>query len=82
MITPSSCHQQWHRPGVKASDRWRQFHAAVEESVTPPSAALSTLAMLREVIAQALRYWSVAALREKWNTRAIVIPGDEPVTRG
>ncbi len=32
MITPSSCHQQRHRPGVKApSDRWRQFHAAVEE---------------------------------------------------
>ena len=38
--------------------------------------------MLREVIAQALRYWSVATLREKWNTRVIVISGDEPVTRG
>ena len=51
-------------------------------SVTPPSASLSTLAMLGEVIAQALRYWSVATLREKWNTRVIVISGDEPVTRG
>jgi methyltransferase len=32
--------------------------------------------------AQALRYWSVAALGERWNTRIIVIPESAPVCRG
>ena len=51
-------------------------------SVIPPSAVMSTLALLGEIIAQAIRYWSVATLGEKWNTRVIVIAGDQPVTRG
>jgi methyltransferase len=32
--------------------------------------------------AQALRYWAVATLGERWNTRVIVIPGAAPVTGG
>ena len=32
--------------------------------------------------AQALRYWAIASLGERWNTRIIVVPGVEPVTRG
>lgn len=32
--------------------------------------------------AQALRYWAIASLGERWNTRIIVVPGLSPVTRG
>ena len=32
--------------------------------------------------AQALRYWSVASLGSRWNTRIIVFPGMPPVKRG
>jgi len=32
--------------------------------------------------AQALRWWAVAALGERWNTRIIVVPGVAPVTGG
>jgi methyltransferase len=46
----------------------------------PP--ALSIAALAGEAAAQALRYWSAATLGQKWNTRIIVIPGEEPVTGG
>ncbi|MHB8799570.1 MAG: isoprenylcysteine carboxyl methyltransferase family protein [Thermoanaerobaculia bacterium] len=32
--------------------------------------------------AQALRWWAVAALGHRWNTRIIVVPGGSPVTGG
>jgi methyltransferase len=32
--------------------------------------------------AQALRYWAIATLGERWNTRVIVLPDSEPVTGG
>lgn len=32
--------------------------------------------------AQALRYWAIRTLGDRWNTRVIVVPGDEPVTAG
>src|SRR5229473_960729 len=32
--------------------------------------------------AQALRYWAVASLGDRWNVRVIVVPGDVPVQRG
>ncbi len=32
--------------------------------------------------AQALRWWAVATLGRRWNTRIIVVPGDAPVTGG
>ena len=32
--------------------------------------------------AQALRWWAIASLGDRWNTRVIVVPGDEPVTKG
>jgi methyltransferase len=32
--------------------------------------------------AQVLRYWSVATLGARWNTRILVIPGSMPVCRG
>jgi methyltransferase len=34
------------------------------------------------VLAQALRYWAIATLGERWNSRIIVVPGLEPVTGG
>jgi methyltransferase len=32
--------------------------------------------------AQALRYWAIASLGDRWNVRVIVVPGDEPVVSG
>ncbi|MBS1152441.1 MAG: hypothetical protein H6Q89_4139 [Myxococcaceae bacterium] len=32
--------------------------------------------------AQALRYWAISTLGDKWNTRVIVLPGTPPVTGG
>lgn len=34
------------------------------------------------VAAQGLRYWAIATLGERWNSRIIVVPGLEPVTGG
>lgn len=34
------------------------------------------------VLAQCLRWWCIAALGRRWNTRVIVIPGLAPVRRG
>ncbi len=33
-------------------------------------------------VAQGLRYWSITALGERWNTRLIVLPGAAPVMSG
>ena len=43
---------------------------------------LSVMAWVGEAGAQAIRYWSVAALGERWNTRIIVIPNTPPVMLG
>lgn len=32
--------------------------------------------------AQGLRWWAIRTLGERWNTRVIVVPGEEPVTTG
>lgn len=32
--------------------------------------------------AMALRYWAIAALGERWNTRVIVVPGDPAIVSG
>ncbi len=34
------------------------------------------------VLAQALRYWAVATLGERWMTRVVVVPGDSPIVSG
>ncbi|MHB1047256.1 MAG: isoprenylcysteine carboxyl methyltransferase family protein [Thermoanaerobaculia bacterium] len=46
----------------------------------PGAAGFAALAVA--VGAQALRWWAVAALGERWNTRVIVVPGVSPVTSG
>ncbi len=48
----------------------------------PIPAALSTGALMVAAGAQALRYWAVWTLGERWNTRIIVIPGAPPVIGG
>jgi methyltransferase len=34
------------------------------------------------VLAQALRWWCIASLREQWNTRVVIVPGLPLVDRG
>lgn len=34
------------------------------------------------LLTQALRWWAVASLGDRWNVRVIVVPGDAPVRRG
>jgi methyltransferase len=66
------------------------FHAlfiigcAVEATFRDPQvpAFISRIAVIGEVGAQALRYWSVATLGERWNTRIIVDANQVPITTG
>jgi len=48
----------------------------------PFPGALGWAALGAALGAQALRYWSVAALGPRWNTRIIVLLGAAPVVRG
>src|SRR5258708_38131900 len=43
---------------------------------------IAGIALFAEVAAQALRYWAVATLGERWNTRIVVTPEKTPVTTG
>ena len=45
-----------------------------------PTLAWTMLAL--EVASQALRWWCIATLGHRWNTRVIVVPGLAPVTSG
>jgi len=48
----------------------------------PFPAALGWAALAGALLAQALRYWAITTLGERWNTRIIVLPDAEPVTAG
>lgn len=48
----------------------------------PFPGALGWAALGAAVLAQALRYWAISALGDRWNSRIIVIPGLAPVTGG
>jgi methyltransferase len=43
---------------------------------------LYVAALIGALAAQALRYWAISALGERWNTRVIVLPGVPPVVAG
>lgn len=63
------------------------FHAAflgscVLETLLRAPMTFSLLAFVGVLIAQALRWWAIATLGERWNTRIIVVPGDAPTTGG
>lgn len=44
--------------------------------------ALGWAALVGSTLAQALRYWAIATLGDRWNTRVIVLPNAPPVTGG
>ncbi len=59
--------------------------ACATEAVFVPRrvpAVVQLAALIAALGAQALRYWAVWTLGDRWNTRIIVIPGAEPVTAG
>jgi methyltransferase len=53
---------------------------AVLHPEPPPPVALAAVGGV--LAAQALRWWAVATLGERWSTRIVVLPGAEPVTGG
>lgn len=48
----------------------------------PFPGALGWAALAAVLGAQALRYWAIATLGWRWNTRIVVLPGAAPVTAG
>jgi methyltransferase len=54
--------------------------ALVRRPDVPPGLAWSMLAVV--VASQALRWWCIATLGRRWNTRVIVVPDLPPVTHG
>jgi methyltransferase len=48
----------------------------------PFPGGLGWLALGAALGAQALRYWAIWALGDRWNTRIVVVPGEPPVVRG
>ena len=56
------------------------IEAWVRRPDVSPALAWSMLVLV--VAAQALRWWCIATLGHRWNTRVIVIPGLAPVTAG
>lgn len=53
--------------------------AALHRPFLPALAAVATAGV---VAAQGLRYWAVATLGERWNTRILVVPGSPAVSHG
>lgn len=53
---------------------------AVARPAPPPRIALAAAAGV--LLAQALRWWAIASLGERWCTRVIVLPGAQPVVAG
>jgi methyltransferase len=47
-----------------------------------PPAVLVWSMLVLVVLSQALRWWCIATLGPRWNTRVIVVPGLAPVTAG
>jgi methyltransferase len=47
-----------------------------------PPPAWAWLAVAGALAAQALRWWAVSTLGDRWSTRVIVVPGEKPVTGG
>jgi methyltransferase len=54
--------------------------AWVRRPEVPPTLASTMLALV--LAAQALRWWCIATLGRRWNTRVIIVPGLPPVTSG
>lgn len=48
----------------------------------PQLASAAPLWLALFALAQALRYWAIASLGRRWNTRIFVLPGEPPIRRG
>jgi methyltransferase len=48
----------------------------------PPPPPLAAGAAAGALLAQALRWWAITTLGERWSTRVVVLPGAPPVTGG
>lgn len=73
-----------HYPAMAAFHALFLVSAAAEAVVLkrPFPGTLGWIALGCAVGAQALRYWSIASLGSRWNTRIIVFPGMPPISRG
>ena len=73
-----------HYPAIAAFHALFLLSAAAEAIVfrRPFPGALGWIALGGAIGAQALRYWSIATLGSRWNTRIIVFPGAAPIDRG
>ncbi len=47
-----------------------------------PLDALTIFCLSALLLLQGLRYWCIVSLKERWNTRILVVPGEPPVCRG
>ena len=54
--------------------------AWVRRPEVPPTLAWTMLALV--LASQALRWWCIATLGRRWNTRVIIVPGLPPVSSG
>jgi methyltransferase len=48
----------------------------------PALSSMWPIWLLAIALAQGLRYWAIASLGDRWNTRVLVVAGDQPVHRG
>lgn len=73
-----------HYPVMVAFHSLFLLSCALETALVPRSfpGTLGWLALGVAVAAQGLRYWAVASLGVRWNTRVLVWPGVPPVTGG
>jgi methyltransferase len=56
------------------------FFEALLRHTAPP--ALWPLVLLLCALAQALRWWAIGTLGQRWNVRIVFVPGEPPVTGG
>lgn len=77
-------HGRGHYPAMAAFHALFLLSAAAEAIVLkrPFPGVLGWMALGGALGAQALRYWSIATLGSRWNTRIIVFPGTAPISRG
>jgi methyltransferase len=76
-------HGAGHYPAMVALHAGLLAACALEALARPaPPLPGALLAAAGVLAAQALRWWSVAALGDRWTTRVVVPPGEAPVTRG
>jgi methyltransferase len=73
-----------HYPVMVAFHSLFLVSCAAEAALVPRSfpGALGWAALAVALAAQGLRYWAVASLGVRWNTRVLVWPGVPPVTSG